>query len=284
MTRRRYGVGVAHFGSHEGVERRRRQIHEAILVGDPTAEVVSLRGLSTRDAADLEVDRAVLDISVDAHDAWRMVGAMEAKGVFLVVTSSGGTLKDVPPDLALVPIDDGVLPEADQIRFLGGQLQARFAWMAAPSSPTQVFISYSHTDVRFLDRLQKHLAPLEHEHRVEAWSDLRISSGEDWRKQIASKIEHCDVAVLLVSADFLASSFIVTDELPQILAGAARSGRGVKVMSVILKPCRFDRTPSLSQFQAVNDPAEPLISLSEARQEAIYDRVASDIEKAIERR
>ena len=64
------------------------------------------------------------------------------------------------------------------------------------------------------------------------------------------------VAVLLVSADFLASDFIVDNELPPLLAAAEL--KGAVILSVIVSSCRFKQTETLSQFQVVNPPTQPL--------------------------
>jgi hypothetical protein len=44
------------------------------------------------------------------------------------------------------------------------------------------------------------------------------------------------------------------------------------------KPCRFTRDNNLARFQSVNDPRNPLISLSAAPREEIYDKVAMTVE------
>ncbi len=84
---------------------------------------------------------------------------------------------------------------------------------------------------------------------------------------------------LLVSADFLASDFIVDDELPPLLKAAEEGG--TVILPLILKPCRFARDPHLKQFQAINDPKRSLITLPEDQQEALYDLTAEAVEKAI---
>ncbi|MBK9045931.1 MAG: toll/interleukin-1 receptor domain-containing protein [Bacteroidetes bacterium] len=83
-------------------------------------------------------------------------------------------------------------------------------------------------------------------------------------------IKESSVAVLLVSADFLASDFISTNELPPLLKSAEK--KGTTIIPVIIKPCRFLREPSISQFQAINDPMNPLCKLFEHEQESIYEK------------
>lgn len=150
-----------------------------------------------------------------------------------------------------------------------------------PMSPGKVFISYSHEDRSYLDRLQVFLRPLEREGLVERWDDTRIKTGARWREEIKTALAQAKVAVLLISADFLASDFIAKEELPHLLA--AEQGRGLVVMPIIVGACRFTRTPSLAQFQAANDPNHPMDSLSKSEQDEIWDRLVSDIEDALGR-
>jgi hypothetical protein len=141
---------------------------------------------------------------------------------------------------------------------------------------TKVFISYSHQDVAWLRRLRVHLKPLERENRIEIWDDTRIKPGSRWREEIEQALAATKVAVLLVSADFLASDFIARDELPTLLRAAEKEG--AIILPLILSPSRFERTPRLAQFQSVNNPSKPLIGLPKAEQEALLVKVSEDIE------
>jgi hypothetical protein len=139
----------------------------------------------------------------------------------------------------------------------------------------RLFISYSHKDSSCLDRLMVHLKPLERMSHIDSWSDRKIRPGDKWQKEIAENIEKATVVVLLVSADFLASDFIVTQELPPLLIKA--EAKGVRIIPVILKPCGFSRDSSLRSFQCINDPKEPLLGMSEIDREALYDRIVNEI-------
>lgn len=150
-----------------------------------------------------------------------------------------------------------------------------------PNGRTKVFISYSHKDVKWLQRLRVHLRPLEREHRIETWDDTRIKPGSRWREEIQEALAAAKVAVVLVSADFLASDFIATDELPPLLSAAEKDG--AVILPVILSPSRFLRTTSLAQFQAVNDPSKPLIGMAKGGQEAVLVKVSEAIEASLNR-
>ena len=140
----------------------------------------------------------------------------------------------------------------------------------------KVFISYSHKDKSYLDRLTVHLKPLEKKGLIETWSDTRISAGDLWKKEIEKALSKTQVAILLVSADFLASDFIVDNELPPLLEVAAKDG--ATVIPVILKPCRFNREATIAKFQAINSPEEPLSGATEHNSELVYDAIAQRVE------
>ena len=120
---------------------------------------------------------------------------------------------------------------------------------------TKVFISYSHADRRFLDRLHVFLKPLELSDRVDWWDDTRLKPGDDWRKMIKDAIDTAQVAILMLSADFLASDFIDHDELPPLIEAAA--AEHAVILQVILGPVNF-RAWKLERFQMINDPTRPL--------------------------
>lgn len=149
------------------------------------------------------------------------------------------------------------------------------------SQRKKVFISYSHLDKEWLNRLLVHLKPLEQEGAIKPWSDKDINPGSQWREEIRGALEQARVAVLLVSANFLASEFIVKNELPPLL-DAAKKEHAV-ILPVIVSPCRFKKTKSLSEFQAINPPEKTLLQMSEAEREELFVKVADAIENAMEK-
>jgi hypothetical protein len=147
------------------------------------------------------------------------------------------------------------------------------------SERPKLFISYSHVDTACVDRLLVHLKPLERSNTIICWSDKRLGTGDKWKAEIEQNLNDAVIAVLLISADFLASDFIVNNELPPLLIKA--DSKGLKILPVIVKPCGFRRDPVLSTFQAANDPATPLLGMTAIEQEAVYDKIAEEIAKEI---
>lgn len=153
--------------------------------------------------------------------------------------------------------------------------------MKSLTKRNQVFISYSHKDEKWLKRLQTHLAPLERAGIVKRWDDTKILPGSRWQREIEHAIEDAKVAVLLISADFLASEFIDKNELPPLLAAAEEEG--AVILPVIVGPSLFEHSEILSQFQAVNPPSEPLSMMPKTKQDAVLVKVAQAIKDALQR-
>jgi hypothetical protein len=135
------------------------------------------------------------------------------------------------------------------------------------SSKSTVFLCYSHRDCKWLDRICVHLRPLEREGILQVWSDRRIRPGETGRSEIATAIDKARVAILLVSADFLASDFIADHELPPLILRAKHDG--AVLLPIILSACRFQES-ALGEIQAVNSPGIPVNSLPEHEQETLF--------------
>lgn len=147
------------------------------------------------------------------------------------------------------------------------------------SNMPKAFISYSHNDKAYLDRLMVHLKPLIKRGAVDVWVDTRIKTGDKWKERIMTALTDSHIAILLISADFLASDFVVDNELPPILSEA--EVKGTKILPVIVSPCRFAREDELCRFQAINSPSDPLSLQSDENRELVYDNLAQELEAAL---
>jgi small GTP-binding protein len=142
----------------------------------------------------------------------------------------------------------------------------------------KVFVSYSHKDKHWFEKVQTHLKVLEGEGiSINLWADTKIKSGMKWYDEITKALSTAKVAILLVSTDFLASDFIGKDEIPQLLKAAKNDG--ATILPLILKPCRFSKNKKLSEFQAVNDPDKPLSGLPKSKQDKILLKLTDRIDE-----
>lgn len=139
----------------------------------------------------------------------------------------------------------------------------------------RIFISYSHKDGEWLERLKTFLRPFEREADLEVWSDADIQPSFLWESKIQKAINEADAAILLVSQDFLASDFIADNELPQLLKAA--SERGLRIFPLIVSTGFFKNSPLL-RFQAVNAIESPLDTLDRSAQNVIFAKLAESID------
>lgn len=146
------------------------------------------------------------------------------------------------------------------------------------SNKINIFISYAHEDEKWLERLKKHLKVLaRYSDNIEYWEDTKLRGGDKWREEITKAIEKANVAILLVSTDFLASDFISSDELPPILRKAEEDG--TRIIPLIVSPCSFEYS-ELSDFQAINSPDVTLTDMG--NDEASIERVFLTLIKEIQ--
>ena len=134
-----------------------------------------------------------------------------------------------------------------------------------PDDVVRVFVSYAREDRRWLDREYRFsLIPFLMEslrrHNVAFWFDKELKPGDEFRRFIESEIDQSQIALLIVSQNFLNSEFIENREMPRI-AERARLGKMI-VVPVLVEPCDWSEYPFLADRQMV--PSSPLIDYTES--------------------
>jgi hypothetical protein len=114
--------------------------------------------------------------------------------------------------------------------------------MSRPS----VFISYSHKDEKEKNELLVYLGVLRGAGLVDLWSDDRIGAGSDWEHKINEAMVDAKVAILLISANFLTSEFILSKEVPALLAH--RQSKGLTIFPIIAKQCPWKKIDWLTKM------------------------------------
>lgn len=144
-------------------------------------------------------------------------------------------------------------------------------------SPLKVFVGYSYKDRLYLEELCTHLAHSIRSGEVECWNDAELNPTDFWREELTKTLMIANIAILLVSAHFLASNFITHGELPYLLMAA--ESKKLTIISVIVRPCRFEDT-GLAHFKAINPPTRPLSVMNPSERDTIWVKIAEYIKHA----
>ena len=116
-----------------------------------------------------------------------------------------------------------------------------------PGERDLVFVSYSHDDAAWAQRFQVLLKPLVRQRHLRLWIDADLRAGDSWRMEIARGIRRARVALLLISADYLASDFIMDVELPTLI------DYGVRLAPVLIGECLWTHEPRLADVHWLHD-------------------------------
>lgn len=144
----------------------------------------------------------------------------------------------------------------------------------------KVFISYAHEDeTDFKDKFVNMLAGFQRRRLIDAWEDRQIRPGDDWYQEIQKAMNICDMAVLLISADFINSRFINEEEVPKLLT--RRQAEGMRVVPIIIRPCMWDSEPMFRGLQALPTDGKPVITFPNDNGER--DQAWTDIAKELEK-
>jgi hypothetical protein len=169
------------------------------------------------------------------------------------------------------------LPAREALHTQWEQTLSQFAGENQSLAP-KIFVSYSHQDEKFKDELVNMIAGLQRRRVVDTWLDRRIQPGEEWFAAIRTAINECDISLLLVSPDFIASPFINDRELPDLIERRRREG--LIVIPIVVRDCLWQSEPALKDLQALPTDGKAVITFPE--ETGARDRVWREIAQAIE--
>ncbi len=138
----------------------------------------------------------------------------------------------------------------------------------------RIFISYSHKDEEWKNRLESQLNVLKSK-GLSTWTFRQIEAGKDWWKETEEELHNAEVAVLLISADFLNSGFIAEKEVPVLLE--RRLKEGLFVIPIIVRPCPWKEIEWLSRIQSRPKDSKALSVHNEAEIEETLSEIAIEI-------
>ncbi|UVF22786.1 toll/interleukin-1 receptor domain-containing protein (plasmid) [Microvirga terrae] len=121
--------------------------------------------------------------------------------------------------------------------------------------PANAFISYSHADEKYLERLHKHLSVLRREGDLQDWSDHKILAGSKLGDTISANLNESTLFIALLSPDYLASTYCYEKEFEQ--ARKMHEQGRIRIVPIILEPCDWLASP-FSEFMALPKDGLPI--------------------------
>jgi hypothetical protein len=131
----------------------------------------------------------------------------------------------------------------------------------------EAFISYSHNDEIILERLHKHLAQLQRDNLLRAWSDHDILAGGSLDSEISGALEKSQLFIALLSPDYIASNYCYEKEFETALK-MQEEGRLI-IVPIISDPCDWLSTP-FKQFKALPKDGKPISEWDNANNALLF--------------
>lgn len=139
----------------------------------------------------------------------------------------------------------------------------------------KLFISYSHKDRRWLERVREQLIVLEQEGLIDPFEDSKIDVGDDWYERLDKEMREARLALLLVSASFLTSPFIRKKEIPRLFNQHGENG--MVLYPLLVRDCPWEEVSWLARLQMRPRDTRPIASMRSATQDKCLADVAREI-------
>jgi hypothetical protein len=153
----------------------------------------------------------------------------------------------------------------------------RDAAAATPQRCAQIFCSYSHKDEKYRAELEAHLTLLVRQGVVDVWHDRLIRPGHDWARAIDENLDHANLVLMLISADFIASQYCYGIEMTRALE-RARAG-DAHVVPILVRKCDLEGAP-FADLQWLPTGGKPVKNWTD--RDSAWTDVAGGIRKVVE--
>lgn len=118
---------------------------------------------------------------------------------------------------------------------------------------SKVFVCYSHEDEKYFQLVSKHLS---NKKDLDVWSDKRIKGADKWKEEINKALDSCNLAVLILSANFFNSDFIKDIELKQLLENQFM--KNTKLLPILAEDCDLEEFSWIVDSQILPSKNLPL--------------------------
>ena len=165
------------------------------------------------------------------------------------------------------------------IKFEDTELADRLEEIFTPTAKQAngILVGYNSADAEWKDRLCRMLAPFlrDGDTELKLWIDSEESRTAAVRhEELRSALQSTGVAIILVSASFLASQY-VTDHALREIERVAAEGK-IKLYWVYVSRAPYEAA-QLEAFETAHDLSQPLCALARSQQDEVLLNVARDI-------
>lgn len=159
----------------------------------------------------------------------------------------------------------------------------------AKPKPVELFVSYSHVNAVWLERLRPVLKFDHCTDKAYVWNDQEMRAGDRWDKEIRDALGRMDVFVGLVSFEFLASDYIRDVELKR--AFAREKKKEIEIVPIVVFPINLqEECPELNAFNPLPNWGKSWLDYAQetghyqAAHKPIREGLRQAIDKVIQRR
>ena len=119
----------------------------------------------------------------------------------------------------------------------------------------KAFISYSHKDESYLEKLKTALAQIRRQGILQDWTDYKIEAGARFNDKIKKELNESELFIALVSPDYIASNYCYEKEFQQ--AKQLEEQNKIKIIPIICRPCDWKNSP-FAEFKALPKEGRPI--------------------------
>lgn len=139
--------------------------------------------------------------------------------------------------------------------------------------PIEIFCYYAQEDQMLLQKLTKHLMPLQWQGLITVWSDTNIEAGTEREREIEAHLNAAKIVLFLISSDFMVSEYYNSEVVKKAIE--RREQGDLHLIPVLLRFTHWE-VPPFKQLQAIPRDGKPI-----QREEADLDEMLYNVVEQI---
>ena len=137
-----------------------------------------------------------------------------------------------------------------------------------------IFVSYSHKDQAWFNKICEHLECLVTHGKVEKWTDEQLTTGDRWYETIKNKLQAADILVCLISRNFLGSEFCTKEEVNYLIEYRQKK---LQICPILISPCYWSIYEWIGKNQIETAEGKSLSYYSEVDQHEFITNFTKEI-------